>query len=163
MEAVSLFLAFVLAMSAVHKVMAPERLGESAARLAGVPLVDGQMLSFTAAAIEMAAAVALVFVDSRFVGGLLAAGLWSAYAALLWRMRGRVLDCGCSFGRQEGAVGLFAISRAAGLAAIAMIPILLPGGSVNVISVFAGLAFLALYLALDALLAIPHPHWRHAS
>ena len=51
----------VLAMAAVHKLLAQERLATAAAQLAGMPLIYGQILSFSAASIEGVAAVALLF------------------------------------------------------------------------------------------------------
>jgi hypothetical protein len=161
MAAVAIFLAIVLGMSAVHKFVAPERLGTAAAQLAGVPRVYGQMLSFSAAAIEGVAAVALLFQETRILGASLALGLWAGYAVLLWLRRGQSLDCGCSFGKREKPVGLSAIVRVACLAVLGMVSIMLPMEPVTVASLFAGLGFTALYLALDELMAIPQPAWRH--
>ncbi len=151
----------VLAMAAVHKLLAQERLATAAAQLAGMPLIYGQILSFSAASIEGVAAVALLFQETRVLGASLAAALWSGYAYLLWRRRGQSLDCGCSFGKREKPVANSSIARAAGLAVLAIGPIISPTDSFTVESVFAALGFVTLYLALDELMAIPKPAWRH--
>lgn len=161
MAAVAIFLALVLALSSAHKLVAPERLGVAAARLAGARPANGPLLSFGAAAIEGTAALALLFQETRIVGACLAAGLWTAYAAVLWRRRGQSLDCGCSFGKRERPVKLSIVARAGGLAAIALAIVPMTRAPIEIGSLFAGLGFFALYLALDELLAIPQPAWRH--
>lgn len=160
MAAIALFCALVLGLSAAHKIMASERTGAAAARLAGVPLVQGRILSFAAAATEGAGAIALLFSETRPLGAGLGAALWAAYAVLLWRQRGRSLDCGCSFGRREKKVGLSTVARPAGLAVLAVAAALLPSAVVTVEAIFSALAFFVLYLALDELMAIPQPAWR---
>ena len=161
MAAVYIFLALVLAMSLGHKLAAPDRLGAAAARLAGVRPATGPLLSFGAAAFEGVATLALLFEETRVLGACLAAALWVAYAMLLWKRRGQTLDCGCSFGRREKPVTASLAARAAGLAAIAVTVTFFPTAPFEIESVFAGLGFLILYLALDELLAIPQPAWRH--
>lgn len=162
MDAISLFLALVLAVSAAHKLLAPERLAIAAARLAGVQPVVGPLLSLAAAALEMVAALALLFAESRIIGCAIAALLWAAYAVLLARRIGTRLDCGCSFGRGEKPVTFGIISRAAGLAVIAVAAGIVPSGPFTIQSLFAAVGLLVLYLAHDELLAIPEPAWRYS-
>ncbi len=161
MAGVTIFLALVLGVSAAHKILAAARLANAAARLAGVPLVYGQMLSVCAAAVEGLAAISLLFDETRVLGASLATGIWAGYAVLLWLRRGQSLDCGCSFGQREKRVGLPTIARSVGLSIIGLTAILFPFGPITMESLFAGLGFLALYFALDELLAIPQPAWRH--
>lgn len=161
MAAIAIFLTLVLALSSAHKLAAPERLGAAAARLAGTRATNGALLSFGASAIEGAAALALLFEETRIVGACLAAVLWTTYAVFLWRQRGQSLDCGCSFGKRERPVALSIVARAGGLAAVAMVVILIPRAPIEIEALFAGFGFFALYLALDELLAIPQPAWRH--
>lgn len=161
MAAIAIFLAIILAIAAVHKVVAQERLATAAAQLTGMASHYGQMLSLSAAALEGVAAVALLFPDTRVLGASLAAALWSGYAILLWRRRGQSLDCGCSLGKREKPVANSSIIRAAGLAVLAMGPIIWPSEVFTVETFFAALGFMTLYLALDELMAIPKPAWRH--
>ena len=161
MAAVTIFMALLLGLSAAHKVLSPERLVSAAARLTGVRLVYGQMLGICAAALEGLSAVLLLFDETRVLGAGIATGLWAGYAALLWLRRGESLDCGCSFGKREKPVDLPTMARPAGLAVIGMTAILLPADSITIESLFAGFGFVALYVALDELMAIPQPAWRH--
>jgi Methylamine utilisation protein MauE len=161
MLALPLFLSLLLALSAAHKLSAPERAGVAAAKLAGAQTAFGAPLGYAAAAIEAAAALALLFAESRLVGAVLAAMLWTAYAVLLTRRIGTRLDCGCSFGRGEKPVSPALVARAAALAVLAGVAAVLPVSPFSPETLFAASGFLALYLALDALLAIPHPAWRH--
>lgn len=161
MFALSLFLALVLAVSAAHKLLAPERLAMAAAKLAGIQPAAGALLSFAAAALEIVAALALLFAESRIIGCAIAALLWAGYAILLARRIGTRLDCGCSFGGGEKPVTPAIASRAAGLAVVAIVAGILPSAPFSIQSLFAAAGFLALYLALDELLAIPEPAWRH--
>ncbi len=161
MLALPLCLSLLLALSAAHKVSAPERTGRAAAKLAGVQAALGAPLGLAAAAVEGAAALALLFAETRLVGAVLAAILWSAYASSLARQVGKRLDCGCSFGRGEKPVTPALVVRAAALALLAGIAATLPPSPFSIETLFAAFGFLTLYLALDALLAIPHPAWRH--
>ena len=161
MFALPFFLALLLAVSAAHKLFAHERLGIAAAKLVGVQPAFGPVFSFGAAALETVAAISLLSAESRLIGCAIAALLWTTYAALLARRIGRRLDCGCSFGRGEKPITLGIASRAAGLAVIAVVAGILPSAPFAIQSLFAAAGFLVLYLALDELLAIPEPEWRH--
>jgi cation transporter-like permease len=162
MATLAVFLALVLVLSASHKLVAPDRLGAATARLAGVGSATGQVLSFAAAAIEGAAALALVAPGLQAVGGALAALLWSAYGAALWRRRGLRLDCGCTFAAREKPVDGVAIARAVTLAGLAFGVATAPAAPMSIETPFAALALLALYVAFGELAAIPAPQWRKA-
>jgi hypothetical protein len=153
----ALFLAMVLLTAAMHKLVARDRLAAAAARLAGVSPALGQPLSFTAAAVEAGAGLALIMPAARPAGALVAALLWAAYALLLLRAHraGRAFDCGCSFGAQPKVVTLYPVKRAAVLAVLAIGAPLLPAAIPGVLDLFAALAFFALYLAAGELAAVP--------
>jgi hypothetical protein len=153
-----LFLAGLLGASALHKLLARQRLVAVTARLAGVgPFGGGQLLAL-AASIEGLAAVALV-VPGLGEGGLLAAVLlWLGYAAALWRHRGKVLDCGCDLVSRERPVDAIAIARPLLLAALALV-LVLTGPIVLAWTPevpFAALALLALWFAAGELHSLPH-------
>ena len=159
MAELALFLALLLAVSAGHKIVARDRLGQAAARLAGVPQPLGHALSNTAAAVELAAALALLFSDTRPIGALLAAVLWSGYALLLARRIGSRLDCGCSLKRSEKPITALHPARAGLLAAFAVLVAFVPAAPATLLTPFAAAALLALYFAADELIAIPRPAW----
>ena len=162
MATLALFLALVLAVSAGHKLVARDRLGEATARLVGVDGATGQVLSFAAAAVEGAASLALALPGLQAVGGVIAALLWSAYGLALWRHNGMRLDCGCTFAAREKPVDGLAIARAAALAGLAVGVATAPATPLSIEAPFAALALLALYLAFGELAAIPAPQWRKA-
>lgn len=159
MAELALFLALLLAVSAVHKIVARDRLGEASARLAGVSQSLGPVISNAAAAIELAAALALLFPDTRPIGALIAAVLWSGYALLLARRIGSRLDCGCSLKRGEKPITALHPARAALLAAFAVLVAFVPATPATLLTPFAAAALLALYFAADELIAIPRPAW----
>lgn len=161
----ALFLAMVLAGAAIHKLVATERLAAAAARLTRMPLVLGKPISFSAAAIEAGAALALLAPQARWVGAGLAVGLWLIYGLALWsawRREERSLDCGCSFGSRNTGISAFSIARPLGLAALAALLCQLPAGPVTIESVFAALTFFSLYLAAGELAALPPLRRKHA-
>ncbi|MBJ7408789.1 MAG: hypothetical protein JHD15_00260 [Phenylobacterium sp.] len=162
MTTLAIFLALVLALSASHKLVARDRLAAATARLAGVNGATGQVLSFAAAAIEGAAALALVLPGLQVVGGAIAALLWSAYGLALWRRRGMRLDCGCTVAAREKPVDGLAVARAALLAGLALGVAMAPAGAMSIETPFAGLALLVLYLAFGELAAIPALQGRKA-
>lgn len=160
MAALSLFLALVLALAAAHKLLKRDRLATAAARLTGLPLSTGALVSLAAAALETVAAIALLLPGTQPIGAAIAALLWLGYAALLASHLGQSLDCGCSLGVREKPVSALLVARATGLAALALLVAFAPTAAPTIETPFAALAFLALYLALDELLALPRPSWR---
>lgn len=154
MAEISIFLALVLAISAGHKLIERERLAASAAALTGAPPAMGATISLAAAACEAATALCLIFPATHTTGALLAVLLWLAYGAALWRRLGTALDCGCNFAARSNPVDRFAVVRALGLATIAGATILAPTHPLTIVSPFAALGFLALYLALGEIMSI---------
>ena len=158
-QAAALFLALVLAAAAVHKLVARDRLAMATGRLTGLAAPLAGVVTLTAAAIEAAAAIALVLTPVRPIGALLAAALWLAYgvALLAARRRGEsTFDCGCGFAVQRKPVDGFTSARPFGLALIATLVAVLPATPVSLVEpVFAALALYALFLAAGEIAALP--------
>lgn len=161
MAALSLFFAFLLAGSALHKFVAHDRLAAVAGRLTGLR-AQGQLPLILAGAIEAVAAVCLLVAPLHALGALLACTLWGGYALALLRRRGETLDCGCDLVAREKPVGWPLIVRPAMLAVASAILSTLPAAPVGIDTPFAAVGLLALYLAAAELLAIPHPRWRNS-
>lgn len=159
----ALFLAAVLGVSSAHKFGERARLTQATAGLLRLSSIVAMPVTMAAAAVEAAAALALLFPASRPVGALLAALLWSLYGAALLAARRRgdgAIDCGCDFGAPRRSIGGFAIGRAAALAAGALALLVSPagGGSIDIQSILAALAFLALFLAAGEIAHLPAPN-----
>lgn len=171
MAAVAWFLALVLATAAAHKALQPARLGQAAARLAGVSAASATLLLVLAGAIEAVAALCLLLPQTQAAGAVFAAAVWSAYALALWRQRGEVLDCGCDLTARPRPVTSGQIARAGVLSAMAIALAALPGAAKAVaadtlagslaVTVLAATGLFALYLATSEILAIPRPAWRN--
>lgn len=159
MTPVVLFLALLLAGSAVHKAMAHERLAVAASRLTGLR-AQGMTSLILAGTLELVAAFCLVVPALRLTGALLAVLVWGSYATTLLLRRGQTLDCGCDLVAREKPVDWAVIARPAVLALVAAIVSTLPAAPLALDAPFAAAGLLALYLAASELLAIPHPRWR---
>jgi hypothetical protein len=159
MMEISTFLALLLAGSALHKVVARDRLALVAAKLAGAH-GQGLLLLIVAGTIEFVAAICLMIAPLHQTGALLAAVVWFAYGGVLLRQRGKTLDCGCDLVAREKPVDWPLVARPAALATLALIVSTLPVPVFGIETPFAAAGLLALYLAGSELLAIPHPRWR---
>lgn len=156
MLALNLFLASLLGTSALHKVLARERLGLVVARLTRLPLPVGAVLLALAATIEALAAIALLIPALRSGGAAAAAMLWTGYGLALLRQRGKVLDCGCDLVARERPVDAFTILRPFLLAGIALLILAaVPAPAWSIDAPFAALALLALWFAASELHSIP--------
>jgi hypothetical protein len=155
MAAIALFLALLLGASALHKVVARERLGPVVARLAGVSLPLGAVLLALTATIEALGALAMSFATLQPFAAFGAAGLWGVYALALVRHRGKVLDCGCDFVARERPVDAFAMLRPALLASLALLVGSAGAPSFTLETPFAAAALAALWFAAGELHAIP--------
>ena len=156
----ALFLAIILAAAAAHKLAERARLTQATAGLLRLAPALAMPVTMAAATVEFAAALALLFPASRGAGALLAAMLWAGYGAALLAARGRgdgALDCGCDFGARRSGIGRFTIGRAFVLAAAALALCFSPagGGSIDIQSVFAALAFVALLFAAGEIAHLP--------
>lgn len=160
MAELSLFLTLVLLMSAAHKILEPERLTIAAVRLTGAPASLGPVVNVGVSALEVASAVALMFAEAHPVGALLAALIWSCYGVALASRFGTALDCGCSFASREKRIGLLAVARAFGLSLLALVAVAMPTSSLSLLSPFAAIGLLALYIAFGELSSIFIPERR---
>jgi len=159
----AIFLAMVLAISATHKLARPERISIAMAKLSGMSPSVASTVVYGVAALEFLAATALLFAQSRAIGAIFAALIWFAYGIALLRKSGTSLDCGCDFSTREKPIGAFDILRACGLSALAVLVTLMPATTATIITPFAIFGFLALYLAMGELAAIPKPQERRVS
>jgi hypothetical protein len=154
------FLALLLLASAVHKALRWPHAQRVVRDFARVPAAASSMTALAAALIETLAAALLFAPAHRAAGAGLAALLWAAYLALIVQaiVQGRRdVDCGCSFGRAQRALGAFQVLRGAVLVFLALlVAVPAAGGSVPVTAseVLAACALLALYGALDQVMAL---------
>lgn len=155
MQALVLFLAAILGSSALHKLLASERLVPVVARLSGAGLPLAAQLLALAATIEALAGLTLLIAELR-AGGLITAILvWTGYGAVLAWRRGEVLDCGCDLVSREKPVNALAISRPLLLAALAALALVGQDPVWTLDAPFAALALLALWFAAAELVALP--------
>lgn len=154
--ALTVFLAGLLAVSALHKLVARERLAPVTARLAGVPVSTGVLLLALAASVEALAALALLLPPLQAGGAIAATVLWLGYATTLMRHHGRVLDCGCNLVAREKPVDTVTIGRPLLLAFLAAATALAPIASWTVDTPFAALGLLALWFAAGEIHSIPN-------
>lgn len=151
--AVAIFLALVLISAAIHKLYARERLVFATSRLLRVNAGLALPVMLGAAALEAAAALALVISQTRTVGALLAVVLWGVYFAALTAAARRgeaLLDCGCSFGAHAQGIDRFVLLRPLFLGGLALFVAALPKG-LDPVAPFAALAFFTAYLAAGEL------------
>lgn len=160
MAALSLFLAMLLGVSALHKAIDRQRLGMAAARLVGVTAPTGPLLLIAAGVAEMTAALCLLIEPLRSAGAIIALLLWALYALLLLRRRGQSLDCGCDLVARERLIGWVQIARPALLACLAILVSLLPDAPFTLDAPFAAAGFLALWFGAAEIFAIPQPVWK---
>jgi hypothetical protein len=157
---VAAFLAFLLAASAAHKWWRWRATLEVVRDFAGVPRTAAAAAAIIVGAVEWLSA-ALLFVPSyRVLGALIASMVLTVYLSLIARsmLAGRRdVDCGCSFGPARRPLGAFEVGRNAVLAAMALFvaasaarggPMIAPS------QVLAAAAMLALYAALDQVMAL---------
>lgn len=160
LSVLALFLAIILAAAAAHKLAERTRLTRATAGLLRLAPALAMPVTMAAAAVEFAAALALLFPASRPAGALLAALLWAGYGAALLAARRRGeggIDCGCDFGARRSGIGRFTIGRAFALAAAAFALFVSPagGGGIDIQSIFAALAFVALLFAAGEIAHLP--------
>jgi len=115
----------------------------------------------TAIIAELFAGALLIVPAYRATGAMSAAVIWTCYLLLIVRailQDRRDVDCGCSFGRTSRPLGAFQVVRNAVLAGVAMLIAWVSAASGSVPSqasqVLGGIALLALYGALDQVMAL---------
>jgi|GEM_PF-965758 len=166
---VAAFLAVLLLASAAHKGMRFAHIRKVVQEFVRVPRSASAAVAFAAALGELLAAAALLAPAYRWAGASLAALIWGAYLALILRAIGqgrRDADCGCSFGPKQHPLGAFEVARNAVLMALAvLVGISAASGAVPAAAsqVLAACAFLALYGALEQVMAVRPPLRRGAA
>jgi hypothetical protein len=157
----AVFQAMLLAASAVHKAARWTRSLTVVRQFAGVPGVLAASSLGAATVAELAACALLMVPAYRTTGAVLAALIWTLYVALIVRaiLQGRRdVDCGCSFGPTSRPLGAFQVARNLVLAALAVFIAWVSAvdGTVSTQGTFVlgGLALLALYGALDQVMAL---------
>jgi hypothetical protein len=155
------FQAMLLAASAVHKAVRWTHSRNLMRQFAGVPRVLAGASLGVATAVELTAGALLMVPAYRTTGAMLAALIWTLYVALIVRaiVSGRRdVDCGCSFGPTSRPLGSFQIARNLVLTALAVFIawVSVFGGAVPARGTFVlgGFALLALYGALDQVMAL---------
>lgn len=154
------FESLLLLASALHKAFKWTHFKNVVQQFGGVPppLVAAVLAGVTA--LEAGAAALLLMSALRTPGALLAALVWSAYLALIVRaiLEGRRdADCGCSFGPTPRPLGSYQVARNSSLTGVAIgVALADPaaGISVQASEVLAACALLALYGAMDQVMAL---------
>jgi len=155
------FQAMLLAASAVHKAARWTSSLAVMRQFAGVPGILAASSLGVATTVELAAGALLMMPAYRTAGAVLAALIWTLYVALIVRavVQGRRdVDCGCSFGPASRPLGSYQIARNVVLAALAVFIACVSafGGAdpAQATFVLGGLALVALYCALDQVMAL---------
>jgi DoxX len=160
------FLAALLWVSGLHKLVRRERTQRIVHEFAGVPPRLAPPLVAAVAAAEVLAGVLLWLPSSRVLGGALALLIWGGYLGLIVRAIAqgrRDADCGCSFGAGQRPLGGYQVARNTGLCGAALLVAAAAAGSASpgiaIISaqILAALALLALYGALDQVMSLAAP------
>jgi hypothetical protein len=157
----AIFQALLLAASAVHKASTWSRSLGVMRQFGGVPRSLAPTALGTVIASEFVAAVLLLVPAYRAAGAILAAALWTVYLALILRAilrNRRDLECGCSFGPSSRPLGTFQLLRNGVLSGMAIgiagVSAVAGGVPVELSQVLGGVALLALYGALDQVMAL---------
>jgi hypothetical protein len=153
------FLAVLLPVSALHKLIGRRRAQAVAREFAGVPPRLAPFAIVVIAGTELFASL-LLLTSYRAAGGVLAVLISGGYLLLIVRAiaRGRRdVDCGCSFGAAHRPLGAYQVARNAAVTGVAVLvaagsaaSATVPGAS----QILAAFALFALYLALDQVMAL---------
>ncbi len=155
------FEGLLLIASGLHKLLRRDRLRSVVRDFAGVPAPVAPVMAAMAAGIELLAGVLLCSAGFRAAGAALALVIFGTYLLLIVRALAqgrRDVDCGCSFGDAHGGLGTAQLVRNAVLmiVSLAVAAVSASGGAApfGAARVLAALALLALYAALDQVLAL---------
>jgi hypothetical protein len=165
---VGAFASFLLVASGAHKLADRARASLAVAALTGLGSARARQAALLLAVLELIAGAGFWLPPLRLDAALLAVLVWSGYFVfLLQAVAGghTAIDCGCSFAPGHAQLGRFEVLRAGALALLAMVLAcsagIAPGalayevGAAAVATqVLAGLALLALYVALDQVMAL---------
>ena len=157
----AVFQALLLAVSAVHKAWTWSRSLGVMRQFGGVPGSVASTVLGTVIVSELAAGILLLFPAYQALGATMAAALWTVYLGLILRailQNRRDLDCGCSFGPSSRPLGSFQVARNAVLAGMALgiagVSTALGSVPVELSQMLGGVALLALYGAVDQVMAL---------
>ncbi len=158
------FQAVLLLASGAHKLISRGRTRDVLREFAGVPRALAPYAHWLVSLGEIVAGALLWLPEFRAAGGLLAALIWSGYLLLISAaiVRGRRdVDCGCSFGGAHAPLGAYQVARnlclIAAAAAVAAVPAAGVTAPATAQQVLAACALLALYAALDQVMATSAP------
>jgi hypothetical protein len=158
------FAALLLLASALHKLIGRGRALAAAHEFGRVPRRLAPFALVLVGSIELFAALLLCSPVHRAIGAGLAVLIWGGYLALILTAIAqgrRDVDCGCTFGASRRPLGAYQVCRAAVLTGAAL---LVAVGSAAfdtdpliAAQFLAALALLALYGALDQVMALTAP------
>jgi hypothetical protein len=158
------FEALLLLASGLHKLIRRDRTQAAAREFAGVPHSSAAFAVVIVASLELLASLLLWTPTYRAAGGALAVLIWGGYLALILRAIAqgrRDVDCGCTFGATHRPLGVFQVVRNALLTGVALA---VAAGSATEVTgpvvasqILAAVVLLALYGALDQVMALTPP------
>jgi hypothetical protein len=158
------FLALLLMASGVHKYIRRDQTQAVVHEFAGVPRYLAPFAVLVVASLEVLASLLLWTPSYRAAGAALAVLICGGYLSLILRAIAqgrREVDCGCTFGVTRRPLGLFQAARNGALtcAALLVAAVSAAGASGPVIGsqILAAFALLALYGALDQVMALTPP------
>jgi hypothetical protein len=158
------FEAVLLLASGLHKMIRRDRARAVVREFAGVPRNFARFAVLAVALLELLASLLLWMPTTRAVGGMLAALIWGGYLGLILRAIAqgrRNVDCGCTFGATQHPLGAFQVARNMMLTGVALLVAAGSAagatGSVVASQILAALVLLALYGALDQVMALTPP------
>lgn len=158
------FQAVLLLASGLHKLIRRETTQAVVHEFAGVPRYLARFAVVAVAAAEVLAGLLLWTPSYRAAGGVLAVMIWGGYLLLILRAIAqgrRDVDCGCTFGNAQRPLGAYHVVRNAGLTSAALL--VAAGcaasatGPLIASQMLAAFALLALYGALDQVMALTPP------
>jgi hypothetical protein len=155
------FQAVLLLASGLHKLARRRRTQSVVHDFAGVPGYLAPFAVGLVAAAELIAGLMLLTPSHRAAGGMLAVLICGLYFLLILRAiaqgRGDV-DCGCTFGAARRPLGAYQLARNGILTGMALLVAAVSAtsatGPVVATQILAALALLALYGALDQVMAL---------
>jgi hypothetical protein len=155
------FQALLLLASGLHKLIRRHRTRAVVHEFAGVPRYLAPFAVGSVAAAELLAGLLLLTPTHRAAGGGLAALIWGGYLWLILRAMAqgrRDVDCGCTFGAARRPLGAYQATRNGILTGTALLVTAVSAaaaaGPVIATQVVAAFALLALYGALDQVMAL---------
>jgi hypothetical protein len=158
------FQAALLIASGLHKLIEADRIQGAVREFAAVPSRFAPTAVVAMAAVELLAASLLCTPSFRAAGAALAILTWGGYLVLILRAIAqgrRTVDCGCSFGRAQRPLGAYQVVRNAALTGAALLVAAgAAAGATGWVSgsqILAAFALLALYFALDQVMALLPP------